>query len=75
LDIQAVAALAAIAFVQSDNRLAAAISLGLFSTGVAASILLIAAHDRPFTGELSITPAALMQVMPEAQANPPLNHP
>jgi hypothetical protein len=69
LVIQAVAALTAIAFVQSDNRLASAISLGLFSTGVAASILLIAAHDRPFTGALSITPAALMQVMPEASGS------
>jgi len=24
--------------------------MGIFATGVAASVLLIAAHDRPFTG-------------------------
>jgi hypothetical protein len=27
--------------------------------------LLILAHDRPFTGEISIRPDALLQVMPE----------
>jgi len=34
-------------------------------SGVAASMLLILAHDRPFTGEISIRPDALLQVMPE----------
>jgi hypothetical protein len=34
--------------------------------GVAVSILLILAHARPFTGEISIKPDALLQVMPEA---------
>jgi hypothetical protein len=37
--------------------LASAIAMGLFATGVAASVLLIAAHDRPFTGQISIGPA------------------
>jgi Protein of unknown function (DUF4239) len=64
--LQAVAALIAIAIVQCDNRTASAIALGLFATGVAASVLLIAAHDRPFTGEISVGPAPLLQVMPEA---------
>jgi hypothetical protein len=41
------------------------IALGLFATGVAASMLLILAHDRPFTGEISIKPDPLLQVMPE----------
>jgi hypothetical protein len=27
--------------------------------------LLILAHDRPFTGEIAIKPAPLLQVMPE----------
>ena len=36
--------------------------------GVAASMLLILAHDRPFTGEISIRPDALLQVMPEIGA-------
>jgi ABC-type uncharacterized transport system permease subunit len=64
--LQAVAALFAIAVVQCDNRIASAIALGLFATGVAASVLLIAAHDRPFTGEISVGPGPLLQVMPDA---------
>src|SRR5262249_35253778 len=54
-----------IAMVHSDNRLASIIAMGIFATGVAASVLLILAHDRPFTGEISIRPDALLQVMPE----------
>jgi multisubunit Na+/H+ antiporter MnhC subunit len=65
LFIQAVCALVAIAMVQSDNRLASIIAMGIFATGVAASTLLILAHDRPFIGELSIKPDPLLQVMPE----------
>ena len=30
------------------------------------AIVLIAAHSRPFTGELAVRPAVLLQVMPEA---------
>jgi hypothetical protein len=66
LFVQAAAALLAIAMIHCDNRIASAISLGLFATGVAASVLLIAAHDRPFTGEISVGPAPLLQVMPDA---------
>ena len=71
--LQAVCALIAIAMVHSDNRLACAIALTLFSTGVALSVLLIASHSRPFTGDISIKPEILLQVMPEAitpEANP-----
>ena len=46
-----------------DNRLTAAITMGLFATGVAASVLLIAAYDRPFVGELAVGPEPLLQVM------------
>jgi hypothetical protein len=67
LFVQAVCALLAIAVVHSDNRLASTITLGLFATGVAASILLILSHDRPFIGELSIRPDPLLQVMPEEE--------
>jgi len=63
--MQAVCALIAIAIVHSDNRLAAVIALGIFATGVAASLLLILAHDRPFTGEISIKSDPLLQVVPE----------
>jgi len=65
LFMQAICALVAIAMVQSDNRLASIIAMGIFATCVAASMLLILAHDRPFTGEISIKPDPLLQVMPE----------
>jgi hypothetical protein len=64
--IQAICTLAGIAMVHSDNRLTAGLALGLFSTAVAVCILLIAAHDRPFTGHLSVDPAVLLQVQPES---------
>jgi hypothetical protein len=60
----AVCALIAIAMMHSDDRLAAAITLGLFATGIAASVLLITAFDRPFIGQLSVRPQYLLQVMP-----------
>jgi Protein of unknown function (DUF4239) len=71
LCLQAASALLAVAMVHSDNRLAAAITMGLFGIGVAASFLLILAHDRPFVGELSVSPSALLQVMPELEHVPP----
>jgi hypothetical protein len=43
--------------------------MGIFATGVAASVLLIASHDRPFIGELSVGPDPLLQVMPEGEAS------
>jgi hypothetical protein len=65
LFLQAICALVVTAMVHSDNRLSSIIALGLFATGIAASMLLILAHDRPFTGEISIKPDPLLQVMPE----------
>jgi len=67
LFVQAAAVLFAIAMTHCDNRIAASISLGLFATGIAASVLLIVAHDRPFTGEISVGPAPLLQVMPDSK--------
>jgi hypothetical protein len=43
--------------------------MGIFATGVAVSILLIASHDRPFSGGVSIRPDLLQQVMPEEAAD------
>ena len=63
--LQALITLIAIAMVHSDNRSACAIALALFSTGVALSLLLIAAFNRPFTGEISVRPDILQQVMPD----------
>jgi hypothetical protein len=62
---QAICALVAIALVHSENRAAAAIAMGVFATGVAVCGLLIASHDRPFTGEISVKPDVLLQVRPE----------
>lgn len=53
-------------FVHCDNRLASTIAMGLFATGVATAVLLIAAHDRPFAGQVSIHPEPLLQIMPDA---------
>jgi len=58
--LQGLCTLVAIAMVHSDNRLARAISLTLFATGIALSVLLIAAYSRPFT---SIGPGLLKQVI------------
>ena len=69
LYLQAACALLAIAVVHSDNRLASTIAMGLYATGIAASVLLIVAHDRPFTGQISVTPEPLLQVMPDAPTN------
>ncbi len=64
LYLQAICELLVIALVHCDNRLTSGIALGLFASGVAASVLLIAAHDRPFTGQISIDPGPLLQIMP-----------
>jgi hypothetical protein len=64
LYLQAICELFMIALVHCDNRLGSGIAMALFATGVAASVLLIAAHDRPFTGQISISPEPLLQVMP-----------
>jgi hypothetical protein len=58
--------------VHSDNRLTCAIALTLFATGIALSLLLIAAYNRPFTGEISVGPDLLKQVITsETTATPP----
>jgi hypothetical protein len=65
LYLQAMSVLIAIAMVHAEDRGASPITLGLFATGIAASVLLIAAHDRPFIGQLSITPDPLLQIIPK----------
>jgi hypothetical protein len=63
LFLQALCALIAIAMVHSDNRLTCRIALMLFATGIALSVLLRAAYSRPFTGEISVGPDLLKQVV------------
>jgi hypothetical protein len=65
LFVQAGSTLIAIAIVHSDNRAAAAVAMVIFATGAAVSVLLIASHDRPFSGEISVKPDVLLQVRPE----------
>jgi type IV secretory pathway VirJ component len=65
IGLLAVLLLVTIAIIHSDNRATAAISMAIFSVAVAASIVLIASHNRPFTGEISVGPTLLMQVLPE----------
>jgi hypothetical protein len=64
--VQAGLTLVTIAMVHSDNRAANRIIMAIFATGVGVAIVLIASHSRPFTGEISVRPAVLLQVMPEA---------
>ena len=61
--LQALCTLIAISMVHSDNRLTCGMALTIFATGSAASLLLIAAYSRPFTGEISVTPDLLKQVI------------
>jgi hypothetical protein len=63
LILQAACALLAIALVHSDHRVASLFIMGIFATGVAASILLILAHDRPFVGQLAVRPEPLLQII------------
>ena len=62
---QAICMFVAIAIVHSHDRIAAGIALGIFATGVSVSMLLIASHDRPFSGEISVKPDVLLQVRPD----------
>jgi hypothetical protein len=55
-----------VALVHCHNRLGSAVSIGLFSAGLAAAMLLILAHDRPFTGQIAVRPTPLLQVLPDS---------
>jgi hypothetical protein len=65
---QVLCILIAIAMMYCDNRRTSAIAMALFATGVAVSVLLIATHNRPFTGEISVGPDPLLQVLPEGKS-------
>ena len=68
--LQELCTLIAIAMVHSDNRLACAIAMTLFATGIALSLLLIGAYSRPFTGEISVRPDLLSQVITSRTTDP-----
>ncbi len=67
--VQAACALLLVALVHAERR-AALLALGIFATGVAACVLVIVAHDRPFIGQISVTPAPLLQVLADLRAPP-----
>lgn len=70
---QAALTLITIAMVHSDNRAANRIILAIFATTVGIAVVLLASHSRPFSGEISVRPVVLLQVMPEA--SPPSSGP
>ncbi len=70
LIIEAALTLLAIAMVHSDNRAANRIILTIYATASGVALILIAAHSRPFTGEISTPPTVMMQVMPESVSRP-----
>jgi Protein of unknown function (DUF4239) len=53
-----------IAMIHVENRSTKVITMIIFATAVAVSTLLIMAYDRPFGGGVSVTPAALEDVLP-----------
>ena len=68
--VSGLCALIAIAIVHSDNRLTCAIAVALFATGIALSSLLIAAYGAPFSGDISVGPDLLQQVVPSETSQP-----
>ena len=65
LIVMGICFLVMVAIVHCDNQLALRLALGSFATAIAVSILLIVAHDRPFTGRDPVKPSPLLQVLPE----------
>jgi hypothetical protein len=60
--LQALCTLIAIGLVHNASPRLCGVALGLFATGVAVSVLLIAAYSRPFTGDISVDPGLLKEV-------------
>lgn len=64
--LEAALTLVTIAMIHSDNPRSNRIILFIFSTSVGLAVLLLAAHSGPFSGQISVKPDVLQQVMPEA---------
>jgi hypothetical protein len=56
--------LLAIALVHSGNRITARIAMAIFATAVAVVITMLAAQNRPFSGQLGLDPDVLEEVLP-----------
>ena len=65
LAVQAACILVAIAMVHIDNPRGSAIAMAIYGAGIAVSVLLVAAHDSPFAGEISVGPEPLLQLLPQ----------
>ena len=63
--VQAALILLTIAMVHSDSPATNRIILGVFATGVAAAIVLIAAHSRPFSGAIAVRPGCCSRSCPK----------
>jgi hypothetical protein len=62
--VLAVVTLVAIAFVHSENRTTTALAIAIFASAVAVSITIIAAQERPFSGQFGVEPDPLLEVAP-----------
>lgn len=63
--MQAACLLFAIGLLHCDDRLTAGFAMGIFASGTAVCLLLIAGYDRPFVGQYMVRPDPLLQVLPE----------
>jgi hypothetical protein len=68
LGLTGLCVLIGIALVHHDNRRNCRVALALFATGMAASILVVAAHSRPFNS--AVSPALLHRIGTDSSPNP-----
>jgi len=64
--VQAGLTLLAVAVIHSDNPTANRTILAIFATGVGVAVLMIPSRSQLFTGDISVPPTVLLQIMPEA---------
>jgi hypothetical protein len=63
----AVLTLLTIGLAHSENRMTTAIAMGLFASAVAVTLVMIAAQDRPFSGEFGVKPDVLVHALPRGR--------
>jgi hypothetical protein len=56
-----------IGLAHSENRMTTAIAMGLFASAVAVTLVMIAAQDRPFSGEFGVKPDVLLHALPRGR--------
>ena len=66
--VQAVCTLLVIAMIHIDNRTTVFTALGIFATGVAASVLLILSNNHPFAGEIAVPPDRCCKSFPRRRS-------